>query len=436
MKTRLSGPFTSLGIVLLVLSPACDKFEGKFDADTEFNAGGADPYNFPPPYRGAQQVRQTAASGIFTEVGAYAAGTPVGYFQFPFSPSQVQTTNYAAPDPRTWPEGSVDPLRVAGPGTDFRQSLNNPVPTPSVYNFDPPGNDNPFPDGPKCKAPANYVQDTFREAFPQDQQWNVFTFLPDRYTTFGSGTLPTWSYRPVVAEVPVVTENEDCQSIKSERKLLSSIPGSVQAPLGEPEADPKVGRLGKPDGRFLAWALIDPGSGVYRVGTKNDLFNGGAVNGTTVQKYGWYAQFIVAYIDGGYIPTEPGPNVAGAPTTRMRTQRLYYPRSLVYADGTDPNKTAAPGAFGSGYDVLQGNRFGNIAAYSPVCELWTYSMPGGGPTAYGDLPKDEDTILQLANSTLEPARTAPQTSAQYTPSTTIIPKYIFCLQAAPRDGVK
>src|SRR4051812_32371162 len=87
----------------IVLSPACDKFEGHFDKDEEFNAGGADPYSFPPAYRGVGQVRQTAASGTFTEVGAYAEKTPVGYFQFPFSPSQVQTTNYAPPNAQAWP---------------------------------------------------------------------------------------------------------------------------------------------------------------------------------------------------------------------------------------------------------------------------------------------------------------------------------------------
>jgi hypothetical protein len=442
MRPASSIGFSLTGLVALIaLSPACDKFEGKWDEDSEFNAGGVDPFNFPPDYRGAGQIRQTAASGTFTEVAAFANGTPVGYFQFPFSPSQVLTTNYAPPSARSWPEGSIDPLRVAGPGTDFRASLNNPVPVPSVYNFDPPGNDNPFPDAPHCKAPPNYTQNKFLEAFPQNEQWNIFTFLPDRFTTFPIGALPTWSYRPVVAEVPVQTTNLDCQSVKSERKLLSSAPASVNIPLGEPESDPKVGRLGKPDGKFLAWAIIDPGAGVYRVGTKNDVFSGGTVNGTSVQKYGWYAQFIVAYIDGGYIPTEDGPIVAGAPTTRMRTQRLYYPRSPVYSasakvpPGVDPSATAAPGMFGQGYDVLQGDRFGNNDAYSPVCELWTYSLPGG-PTEINDLPKDEATILQLANSTLEPARTAPQAPTQYTPSTTIIPKYIFCLQAAPREGVK
>ena len=196
-------------------------------------------------------------------------------------------------------------------------------------------------------------------------------------------------------------------------------------PLGPPEADKTLGRLGQPDGKYLAWAIIDPGSAVLRVGTKADVLQGGTHSGTTVQKYGWYGQFILAYIDGGYIPTEPGDTVAGAPTVRMRTQRLYYPRSFVYTDGKDPS-TAAAGSYGSGYDVVQGSRFGaDPSGYSPVCELWTYSLPQTVPIS--QLPKDEETILQLANSTLEPARTTQSTTA-YTPNTAIVPKYIF----APR----
>ena len=52
-------------------------------------------------------------------------------------------------------------------------------------------------------------------------------------------------------------------------------------------------------------------------------------------------------------------------------------------------------------------------------------------TAETDLPHSEDEIIKLANSTLEPER-QPQSSSAFTPSTTILPRYIFCLQAAPR----
>ncbi len=401
---------------------ACDFHDGKFD--DEFNAGGANPYSFPPPYRGAGAARQTAASGVFTEIGAYAKGKRIGYYSFPFAPGQIQTTGYSEPKPAIWPDAVVDPLRVSGPGTDFRKQTGNPVPVPLVYNFDPPGGMAPFAARAKCSPPSGYRYDQFYEAFPQDTQWNIFTFLPDRFATFPFGTLPDWVYRPVVAEVPVTTVNMGCQSAKSERALLAlADEGKVQIARGDPEQDGT--RLGKPtDDRFLAWALIDPGAAVVRVGETRDIMEGGKVSGTSVQKYGWYGQFVVAYLDGGYIPVEPGPIVQEQPTKRMRTQRLYYPRSEVKKGGK-----SAPGAFGQGYDVLQASRFDDGDVYSPVCELWTYALPA--VTAVADLPKDEATIVELANSTLEPARTV-QAATAYTPSPAVVPRYVFCLQAAPR----
>lgn len=433
-RSRLSA-FGAFGALLasITLSGACDPYEGRFDEDEEFNAGGADPYNFPPPYRGNNCfssicARQTAGSGTFTEVAAFAKGKPVGYYAFPFSPSQVLTTGYSPPSAGAWPDGAIDPLRVSGPGTDFRQSAGNPAPVAMVYNFDPPGGSEPLAPKAKCKPPADYKPNPFREGVRADEQWNVFTFLPDRFTSFPFGALPTWSYRPIVAEVPVTTKDLDCQAVKSEQTLLKKADaGNLDVPRGQPEPDPKVGRLGQPTpDRFLAWALIDPGAAVVRVGERPDLLQGGKVSGTSVQKYGWYGQFIVAYIDGGYIPVEDGPRVTGAPTKRMRTQRLYYPRSDVIRTGS---KSPTPGALGQGYDVVQADRFTDASLYSPVCEVWTYAL--SGPTRQEDLPKDEATILSLASSTLEPARTA-QSPTAYTPSTAITPRYLFCLQAAPR----
>jgi hypothetical protein len=415
-------------IALLVTLVACDIHDGRFPDDQDFDAGGIDPYNFPPAYRGVGQVRQVAASGTFTEQAGFAKGKAVGYFQFPFSPSQIATTGYAQPAGSAWPDGVIDPLRISGPGTDFRTPQNNPVPVPMVYNFDPPGGDDPFAPAVKCSAPAGYVPNAFFDSYPADVQWNIFTFPPDRFTQFAFGALPTWSYRPVVAEVSVGTGNVDCQEVKSERTLLKyADDGKLAVNRGNPEPDPRVGRLGAPNpGRFLAWALIDPGSAVLRVGEKLDVLQGGKHNGVTVQKYGWYAQFIVAYIDGGYIPIEDGDRVAGAPTQRMRVQRLYYPRSNVIKKGAT---SSTPGALGQGWDVLQGDRFVPNSGYSPVCEVWTYSLPQD--TKEEDLPRSEDDIIKQANSTLEPERQF-QSSTAFTPNTTILPRYIFCLQAAPR----
>lgn len=423
-----------LSIVALITAGAtcgCDFHDGRLDG--EFNAGGADPYNYPPPYRGTGARREVAASGVFTEIAAHAGGHPVGYYLFPFSPGQVPTTSYPAPSPSGWPDGVIDPLRVSGPGTAVGKSSGNPVPVPLVYNFDSPGGPDPLASSAKCTPPAGYTPNAYHDAFPRNEQWNVFDFPPDRFTTFPFGGLPTWSYRPVVAEVAVTTEHLGCQDVKSERTLLDLAErGSLQ--LDRMPAQPDGTRPGKPDGRYLAWALIDPGAAVVRVGETVDVFQGGKVSGTSIQKYGWYAQFIVAYIDGGYIPVEDGPMIAGAPTQRMRPQRLYYPRSPVI-DGD----SAAPGALAHGYDVLEADRFQDPDAYSPVCEVWTYALPA--PTAVADLPKDEATILAMAGDTLEPARTQ-QSSSSFRPdggggppvarAAAIVPPYIFCLQAAPR----
>jgi hypothetical protein len=47
-----------------------------------------------------------------------------------------------------------------------------------------------------------------------------------------------------------------------------------------------------------------------------------------------------------------------------------------------------------------------------------------------ELPKDEATIIEKYGATLEPARTE-QTASAYNPSINIVPRYLFCLQAAP-----
>lgn len=397
------------------MAVGCDVHEGRFDG--EFSAGGADPYNFPPPYRGVGALRQVAASGVFTEVGAYVKGKAVGYYSFPFSPSQVPTSNYSAPSSASWPGSVVDPLRVAGPGTDFRKSTGNPAPVPLAYSFTNPTG---------CNVPEGYQYDSFKEAFPQTEQWNVLTFLPDRYASFPFGALPTWSYRPVVAEVSVTAKDLPCQSVKSERTLLTAA-DEADVDMRRAAAEPDGTKFGDPEpDRYLAWAVIDPGAAVVRVGEEVDTFSGGKVTGTSVQKYGWFGQFIVAYIDGGPIPVEDGPPVQDKPTKRMRPQRIYYPRSQVIPTGSE---TPAAGALGQGYDVLQANRFEDGAAYSPVCEVWTYAL--SAPTEQAELPQDEAAIIAAAGSTLEPARTTQSTTA-YTPAAALVPRYVFCLQAAPR----
>lgn len=336
--------------LLVAVSGACNPYNNR---SGEFSAGAVDPVNFPPAYVGTGGDRTRPGRGSFTEVRAFVNGNPIGYYGFPFSTTQL---------PPTATGGMVDPLRLVDNGMPYAK-----VPTPSAYLFDPTQ---------KCVPPANYVYDPRTDEVRYDQQGPVFTALPT--ATYSPGVLPTWSYVPVVAEVPVGAPGEACQMIKSEETLKAN-----------------AATMGGPDGKYLAWAIIDVAAPVYRVG-QTAMTSGGF--GT--QQLGWYNHYIVAYLDGGYIPTA---TPADNSKTTMVTQKLYYPRSLVNKGGN-----MLPGGFGFGYDVLQAARAD--ANYSPVCQMLTYDT--GGPMDSTALPKDEATILATYGSTIKPA-TVP---------------YQFCLQ--------
>src|SRR5712692_2990200 len=75
------------GVAALLLFVACHPYGDSLTG--EFNAGSADPFNFPPAYRsstGAGFSRQIAGSGTFTERRAFARGVASNYFFFPFPP--------------------------------------------------------------------------------------------------------------------------------------------------------------------------------------------------------------------------------------------------------------------------------------------------------------------------------------------------------------
>jgi hypothetical protein len=134
-------------------------------------------------------------------------------------------------------------------------------------------------------------------------------------------------------------------------------------------------------------------------------------SGLGLQRWGWYNRYLLAYLDGGYIPTEEvmvaGPSI-DTPTmikvTRLKPQRLFVPRQIRTGMGM------APGRAGAGYDVLEFKR--GDAGYSPLCQVWDYGDPAL-PVAPADLPKRADVILNTPG--LNPAAAAP-------------PSYVFCLQ--------
>jgi hypothetical protein len=161
---------------------------------------------------------------------------------------------------------------------------------------------------------------------------------------------------------------------------------------------------GTPDGQFLAFAIIDPGAAVYDY-TQNPIVNGvgppaspptdGGTTGLGLQHWGWYGQYLVSYLNGGYIPMS-GDNIV--------PQNLYYP-TYTYTDG---GEGALSGAIGQGLDVL--DAVPGQAAYSPVCQVLTFNA--GAVANEGALPTSASTIASSFASSITPGT----------------PPFIFCLQ--------
>lgn len=337
---------------MIAAAAACNPYDQR---SGEFVAGSADPVSYPPAYVGTGGDRTRPGRGTFTELRAYANGNAIGYYAFPFSTSQLPPFGSATG------AAMVDPLRLVDNGAPYAK-----VPTPAAYTFD---------SATPCTPPAGYVYDPRRDEVPLDQQGPIFTALPS--ATYSAGALPTWSYVPIVSQAPTATPGGGCQSVKSEETLKASR------------------AAGTPDGSYLAWAIIDVTAPVYRVGE-----TAATSGGVGVQKLGWYNHYIVAYLDGGAVPTVAATD--GTKTT-MQTQSLYYPRSMVMK-GT----STFAGGLGFGYDVVEAAR--GEAGYSPVCAVFTYDA--GATMAVEQLPHDVATIKAMYGATIKPA-TVP---------------YTFCLQ--------
>ncbi len=397
-------------LLVFVLAGACDPYQ-----HGEFNAGPVDAANFPKPYQGegadTNENGYFSGKGKFNEVRAFTNGQAAGYYLFPFTSTQLS---------------SSDPLQL--PQDPRRQPQ-----TPKAYVFDsaPP---NPFPSSQKCNPPANYQYDPRTEDMRLDEQGNIFTLLP--LATEKPGQASTFDYIPVVAEVAVSADGLACQSVKSETTLNKVLGNATST------------------GNFLLWAIIDPSSGVYRVGQQsNFLLSNGTPNpnyatGIGVQKWGWFGHYYLAYIDGGYVQTQTV-TVNNAQVLRMKTQPLYIPLKITpaavrcgsatcqvgqfCANNTCQNCTANratsadncptgerccpspqtcinPGASGTcadigkvaqGYDVLQFRR--SDPNYSPVCEVRQYTAnTGARPRQASELPRSVADVLTISPTTQPP----------------------------------
>jgi hypothetical protein len=398
----------SLGLFALIVA-GCNPYDTW--GHGEFNAGPVDPASFPAAYLGFKSTTQgpygrNRGAGKFVEVAAYISGNRKGYYAFPFTNAQLALADKLRIK-------DIDPAKVP--------------PVANAYDFDPVF-PNPIPPSQQCQTPPNYVYDPIREDMRLDEQDNIFTRLPSEGTEFIPGVDSVWTYVPVVSEVPVTASGLNCQSIKSEKKLLNAF------------ASPPV------SGRVLNWAIIDAAAPVYRwyenssstvggaPGPSYGVPDGGYVTGVGVQRYGWFGHYYLAYIEGGYIPTSPDRvteiyhnRMETRDVVRMNTQKIFVPRMI--RSGT----TNAPGQITAGYDVLEYPR--GDPNYSPVCEVWLYTATTGpNPRPIADLPKSKEEIdalgaagmVRQASLTVaaDIAPDAPSSSTQLGQKVT----YLFCSQ--------
>jgi hypothetical protein len=410
-------------LALSALAAACSPYDAQ---QGEFNAGSVDAANFALPYKGANGDPNTngyvSGRGTFTEIRAYVNRQPRGYYSFPFTTGQTQ----AGRDPLLlYRDVSIVNLDSAGSRRPY---------APNAYVFDPTP-PSPFPQTQSCTPPPNYQYNEERDDMRLDEQSNILTLLP--IATVVPGQASRYDYVPVVGEVAVSAAGRQCQSLKSERTLIDV--------LGSPAFT----------GNYLLWAIVDPSAGVYRVGELGSLTDRYLPDGTpnprysrgqSTQRWGWFGQYYLAYIDGGYIPTQPmtvqvtvGNRTVQVATARMATQSLYVP-DRVLLDGvtcgsagtacpagqvcasdrcqtcTASGARACPSGFqcgtsapvsnlcnaaaasGTGADVLEFARRDSPDRYTPVCEVRVYNAgrpPAQPPKALSELPKSAADVRAL-----------------------------------------
>jgi hypothetical protein len=335
--------------------------------DESEGLGAVDPVTFPAENLGTDGNRMMPGNGSFVEIPAVVNGEAVGYFAYP-----VKT-------PRT-----RDPLRLLEDGKPYA-----PVATPTAYAFDV-ADGVAVPDVNKCSPPDGYQPDKRLDPVPgfYMRQGAVFTALPA--ATYTAGALPASTYVPVVAEATASSGGKVCQSLKSEKGITTVF-----------------GKAPQRTGNYLAWLIIDPAAAVYPI--DDPMMES---PGIATQKWGWYNRYLLAYLDGGYIPTAEsmiteGPMDAPVMKTvlRMVPQKLYYPRTPVLID--DMPTPVTPGM---GLDVLSAKR--GTDGYSPICEVWSYSA-GMAPVPPEMLPTSAMAIEAAAATTMPMPAT---------------PRFIYCLQ--------
>lgn len=381
LSSVFAGAVPSLSVgVALSLSLGCSPYERR---SGEYNAGAVDPLKFATPYLGKGGSGKMPGMGRFEFAKAYANGKDVLYFPLAFNGRQAKAS---------------DPLDL------------NSLKPPSGYVFDPSATET-APDSAKCMKPDGYVFDQQRDAVRYDRQGNIFTALPIDSTTPGSTT-----YVPIVSEVEVKSNGNPCQDIKSEATLVKRSDVSLDL-IPPPEGVVDALPTGKPNGRFRAFAIIDPAAEVTTplpVGAGNGapeecgpetdaICKQFHKDGIGPQRWGWFKQYLLAYLDGGNIPLQV---INPMGKLRVATQNLYVPTSALFWNPETKKfeEDAVPGP-GVGPDVMEFRR--GEAGYSPICRIWTFDPVD---------VNDPDKLEKKASDVQNPKDTG---------------KFTYCLQAPP-----
>lgn len=315
----------------LLLGSGCNPYERRYG---EYNAGAVDPVNFPAIYLGAGGNAKRPGLGVFQFVSAYVRGQEVSFYPLPFT-------------------GNID--------------LNKISSIPLSYVFDP-DKVGVAHDSDKCVKAEGYTYDRQADAVRLDRQGNIFT------------KLPATGYVPIVKEVVVNSVSNPCQDSKSEENLVNRTDVSVS--LNPPPENVLDGRpSGRPSGKFLLWAIIDPAADVVPVSEK--MLD--PVTRLGPQRWGWYQRYLLAYLDGGYIPIDLASPMG---QQRMATQRIYVPTLVYDAAEKMPVDNDAPG---SGLDIMEFRR--GEDGYSPVCRIFTFDP--------ADPMKPEKTIAEIDRTTIK-----------------------------------
>lgn len=291
------------------------------------------------PYNG-KGYAWTSSNGTFTPVSAVVDGQPVIYYYFPA------------------PQGTLveTPTR--------KRAL--------VYVFDPATSDGA--DSKNCTAPKDYSYDVRTDYIRLDRQANIFqqkqnstypVATPADVNPLSSSGF-TKGYTPVYAQVPVTSNGLDCNSLKSAEGLVQSKKVNVEL-VPKPEgANEFTFATGKPDGTYRAFAVIDPAADV-KPNSPTTLLG--------PQRWGYIDHYLVAYIDGGILPTVAGMRSSGGQmitTVEGKPQKLYFPSTVMGMD-MDGNPAPVDGAPFAGNDVLEAAR--GDGNYSPLCKVFQYYNP-------------------------------------------------------------